>query len=70
VTVRALVDPAGNVVGEFMENAGPSRYFAGLAADAAGKWKFIPTDNRNSRVWLLRFEFTRDTTTISATTAQ
>jgi serine/threonine-protein kinase len=70
VTVRVLVDPYGKVVGEFMENAGPSRYFARLASDAAGKWQFIETDNRNSRVWLLHFEFARGGTTVQATTAQ
>jgi Protein kinase domain len=64
VAVRVLVDPTGNVVGEFMENAGPSTYFARLASDAAGKWKFAPTDARGSRVWLLRFEFTRDGATV------
>ena len=67
VAVRVLVDPAGNVVGEFMESAGPSPYFARLAADAAGKWQFIPTDAHGSRVWLLRFEFTRDGATAEAT---
>jgi serine/threonine protein kinase len=64
VAVRVLVDPAGNVVGEFMENAGPSTYFAHLAGEAADKWKFAPTDDRGSRVWLLRFEFTRDGATV------
>jgi serine/threonine protein kinase len=67
VVVRVLVDPSGNVVGEFMESAGPSAYFARLAADAAGKWQFIPTDAHGSRVWLLRFEFTRDGATAEAT---
>jgi serine/threonine protein kinase len=64
VAVRVLVDPAGNVVGEFMESAGPSAYFARLAGGAADKWKFAPTDERGSRVWLLRFEFTRDGATV------
>ena len=67
VVVRVLVDPSGNVVGEFMESAGPSAYFARLAADAAGKWQFNPTDAHGSRVWLLRFEFTRDGATAEAT---
>jgi serine/threonine protein kinase len=67
VTVRVLVDPSGNVVGEFMEKPGPSRYFARLAAEAAGKWLFAPTDTRGARVWLLRFEFTRGATTVDAT---
>jgi outer membrane biosynthesis protein TonB len=67
VAVRVLVDPSGNVVGEFMESAGPSSYFARLAADAAGKWQFVPTDAHGSRVWLLRFEFTREGATAEAT---
>jgi serine/threonine protein kinase len=70
VTVRVLVDPYGKVVGEFLENAGPSRYFARLASDAAEKWQFIETDNRSPRVWLLRFEFTRGGIAVQATTAQ
>jgi len=48
VAVRVLVDPSGNVVGEFFENAGPSRYFSRLAGDAAGAWTFAPTDARGS----------------------
>jgi serine/threonine protein kinase len=64
VSVRVLVDPSGNVVGEFFESAGPSRYFARLAGDAAGEWKFVPTDGRGSRVWMLRFEFTRAGVTV------
>lgn len=70
VTVRVLVDPYGKVVGEFIENAGPSRYFARVASDAAEKWQFTETDNRSPRVWLLRFEFTRGGTAVEATTAQ
>jgi serine/threonine protein kinase len=70
VTVRVLVDPYGKVVGEFLENAGPSRYFARVASEAAEKWLFIETDNKNPRVWLLRFEFTRGGTAVEATTAQ
>jgi len=66
VGVRVLVDPAGNVVGEFLESAGPSRYFARLAGDAAGAWKFAPTDNRGPQVWLLQFGFTRDGATVEA----
>jgi outer membrane biosynthesis protein TonB len=67
VAVRVLVDPAGNVVGEFMESNGPSAYFSRLAGEAAGKWKFAPTDAHGARVWLLRFEFTRDGATAEAT---
>ena len=38
--------------------------YARLAGEAADKWKFAPTDERGSRVWLLRFEFTRDGATV------
>jgi len=64
VTVRVLVDPTGNVVGEFLESAGPSRYFARQAGDAAIEWKFVPTDRHGPRVWMLKFEFTRAGTTV------
>ena len=69
VTVRVLVDPSGKVVGDLLEKAGPSRYFAHLARDAATEWKFAPTDNPSPRVWLLRFEFTRSGATVHATAA-
>lgn len=60
VTVRALVDPAGNVMGVLMEDAGPSKYFARLSDQAAWEWQFVPADTDAARVWLLRFEYTRD----------
>jgi serine/threonine protein kinase len=70
VTVRVLVDPYGDVVGEFLEHPGPSRYFARVAGDAAGEWKFAPADTKGSRVWLLHFEFGRNGVTADATAAQ
>jgi outer membrane biosynthesis protein TonB len=70
VTVRVLVDPAGNVVGQLLESPGPSRYFARLAGDAAEQWKFAPADTQQSRVWLLRFEFTRGAVTMSSNATQ
>src|SRR5437016_3341950 len=63
VTVRVTVDSSGNVVHETLENAGPSRYFARRATRAARKWKFAPAGTKDSREWLLRFEFTRAGTT-------
>jgi TonB family protein len=59
VTVRVTVDAAGNVIAETLENAGPSRYFAHTATEAARKWTFVPADNQSARKWLLQFEFTR-----------
>lgn len=67
VTVRVLVDPAGNVIGTLMENPGPSKYFARLADKAAAEWKFVPTDKQASRVWLVRFAFSRNGITTRTT---
>ena len=63
VSVRVTVDAAGNVVNESLEMAGPSKYFARVATDAARGWKFVPASPGSSREWLLWFEFTRDGTT-------
>jgi TonB family protein len=60
VTVRLLVDPAGDVIGVLMDNPGPSKYFARLADNAAREWQFAPADDQGPRVWLVRFQFTRD----------
>ena len=68
VVVRVTVDRSGNVVGETLENPGPSKYFAALATAAAKKWRFAPADDQDSRVWLLWFEFTRGGTTGHAAT--
>jgi serine/threonine protein kinase len=59
VTVRVLVDPTGNVVGDLLERAGPSKYFARRAREAATNWKFAPADTQSSRVWLIHFDFSR-----------
>lgn len=67
VTVRVLVDPAGDVVGVLMERPGPSKYFARLADNAARDWKFAPTEEDGDRVWRLNYLFTRDDVTVHAT---
>lgn len=67
VTARVLVDTSGNVIGVLLENAGPSRYFARRAEDAAREWQFAPANDQPARVWLLRFAFSRDGVTASAT---
>jgi serine/threonine protein kinase len=59
VAVLVTVDRSGSVVAEALETHGPSNYFARVAADAAKKWRFAPTDAPASRQWLLQFEFTR-----------
>jgi len=60
VTVRVLVDPTGRVIGVLMENPGPSKYFARISDAAAREWQFVPAETEDARVWLLRFEYTRD----------
>jgi serine/threonine protein kinase len=70
ITMRVLVDASGDVVGEFLENSGSSKYFAHLAADAAVEWKFAPIDSGGPRVWLLHFEFNRGGVSVNATAAQ
>lgn len=59
VTVVVTIDRSGNVVGEAVENRGSSKYFARLAADAAKKWQFAPSDAAEPRQSLLEFDFTR-----------
>jgi len=65
VGVRVRVDPSGNVSQAALDSAGPSRYFANLALQAARRWKFAPAkpDGRDALSdWILRFEFTQETT--------
>jgi len=69
VTVRVLVDSSGAVMGALMEDSGPAKFksLARLADAAAREWKFAETEEQSARVWLLRFEFTRDGVTAVAT---
>ncbi|HYM41467.1 MAG TPA: protein kinase [Steroidobacteraceae bacterium] len=60
ISIRVIVDSAGNVVGARADQAGPSRYFARLALEAAKKWTFPPVDTPARRLRQIRFEFTRD----------
>jgi TonB family protein len=72
VTVKVAVDPAGNVVEATLDSAGPSKYFAGLALEAARQWKFRPAEvaggrDRNERT--LEFSFERTGTEASTVQA-
>jgi TonB family protein len=60
ISIRVIVDSAGNVVAARAEQAGPSRYFERLAIEAAKKWTFPPADTPARRLKQIRFEFTRD----------
>jgi len=60
VTVRVTVDPSGNVTRATLDSAGPSKYFADLALQAARRWKFRPRTLAGRNVpseWILRFRF-------------
>lgn len=61
VGVRISVDSSGNVTEAELDSAGPSKYFAQLALEAAQQWKFDPPKVEGRNVlsdWLLSFQFT------------
>jgi serine/threonine protein kinase len=64
VTVRVHTDSQGNVARAEFVSAGPSRYFADHALEAAQDWKFATSDV-NSHVWLLQFVFERNGTSVN-----
>jgi TonB family protein len=66
VAVRVTVDRSGSVIHAAVENPGSSKYFARLATEAARKWKFVSSDDQDSRKWQLRFEFARGGATARA----
>jgi TonB family protein len=63
VKVRVDVDSSGSVVGAKFDSAGPSKYFASRALEAARRWEFSPAEVDGRKVaseWVLRFEFARN----------
>lgn len=64
VRVRVKVDAAGNVVQATLKEAGPSKYFAREAVDAARRWKFAPASGEDTREWTLLFVFSRARTEV------
>jgi TonB family protein len=69
VSVRVRVDPSGNVAEAKLDSAGPSKYFAQLALQAARRWKFAPApevDPAQPREWILHFEFERTGTKVAS----
>jgi hypothetical protein len=67
LAVRVTVDRSGTVVHAAAEQTRSSKYFSRLATEAATQWRFAPTDEQESRKWLLRFEFTRNGVTAHRT---
>jgi TonB family protein len=67
VEVKVRADSTGSVVDAELASPGPSRYFAGLALQAAREWKFSPPtggDGAAASEWLLHFRFDRDETNV------
>ena len=67
VGVRVRIDRSGSVTLAELDSAGPSKYFAQLALEAARRWKFTPvkaTDREVADEWILRFEFFRTDTKV------
>lgn len=72
VQVRAFVDETGNVTRTGFDSHGPSNYFANLAQNAAGQWKFVPAQTNGQNVsseWVLKFAFGRKGTEVSPSRA-
>ena len=72
VVVRLNVSPAGEVTDANFESAGPSKYFARVAMEAARKWKFTPAHANGQPIastWALHFVFTRENTDVTPTQA-
>jgi TonB family protein len=60
VSVRVQVDASGKVTQAEFDSAGPSKYFADKALEAARRWEFIPPDKEGRGApseWILRFDF-------------
>lgn len=67
VAVRLRVDPSGKVSSATLASAGPSKYFAKLALNAAQQWQFTPPQENGQpspSTWLLRFQFGRTGTQV------
>jgi TonB family protein len=65
VTVRAHVEPGGNVSQAELDSPGPSKYFADLALQSARRWEFTAPEVNGHSVpseWLIRFEFSQSGT--------
>jgi TonB family protein len=62
IVVKVDVDATGNVTQARLQTAGPSKYFARLALDAARGWKFKPVLANGQAVaseWAVRFGLSR-----------
>lgn len=63
VAVRVSVDASGRVTSADFDSAGPSKYFANKALEAARHWTFKPAQVSGQAVastWILHFDFRRE----------
>lgn len=70
VSVKVNVDRSGNVEDSELASPGPSKYFARAALEASQNWKFKPPTVGGQGVlstWILRFQFSRNETTVVPT---
>jgi TonB family protein len=67
VRVKVNVDAAGNVETAKIESGHGSKYFSGIALEAARDWKFSPATagETGDREWKLQFAFSRTATEAS-----
>ncbi|HEX9111615.1 MAG TPA: TonB family protein [Terriglobales bacterium] len=73
IVVKVDVDATGNVTQARLQTAGPSKYFARLALEAARDWKFKPVLANGQAVaseWVVRFGLSRHGTEGSAKRTQ
>jgi len=62
VKVSVAVDSSGHVAHAAFQSAGPSRYFARLALQAAQQWTFTPpqaSGHASPSSWIIEFQFTQ-----------
>ena len=66
IRVKVAVDSSGNVERATFVTAGPSKYFARQAMQAAQEWKFAPAkaNGQDPRTWILQFDFKRSGTDV------
>ena len=70
MTVRLIVSKDGSVFAALVDDPGPSRYFEQVAIDAAKKWTFPAVGSEDSRVELVRFDFSSQGATGQAVAVQ
>jgi len=66
IAVRVLVEQDGSVFAALEDRTGASKQLQRFAIEAAKEWTFPPTDTPSRRLMQIRFDFSSDGTTASA----